>query len=336
MARSLKQIQQELDKIKETVTESARELETLYDQYIACLSESAYKQLILAVYQLCTQIYPEAFMAISLSQRQKLQQNLRQLGQKMQIAITQKPAEEDFIPEKADLNLIAEMLKKLPLESSDSNPQETELNDFMEDDNEFIPEENEAEMADMLEEEDEQIEEIPEFNLASLQNLANQNFDSSTIEKIDLSNPHHLILWCKKIDSNIKQTLNDTSREANKNLQEFDIISKRLPHKVIDVALQAGENNSGGKVRKVPNIINLVIETDKKKKNKPSFAAQISLLRLHLSEIEFTDTKLSSKKNKIRMVVKKVKNLESLYQQKEQEYTVAEADAAWRSIWYED
>lgn len=339
MARSIKQIQQELDKIKETVANSARELETLYDQYIACLSESAHKQLILAGYQLCTQIYPQAFMAMSLSQRQKLQQNLRQLGQKMQLALKEKPTEEDFIPEKAELNLIAEMLKKLPLESSNSNSQETEeLDNFMEDDNEFVPEENEAEMVNMLEEEEnEQIEEeIAEFNLASLQNLANQNFDTSKMDKIDLSNPHHLILWCKKIDSNIKQILNDTSREANKNLQEFDVIPKRLPHKVIDVALQAGENNSGGKTRKIPNIINLVIETEKKPKNKPSIAAQISLLRLHLSEIEFIDTKLSSQKNQIRIAVKKVKNLESLYRQREQEYTIAEADSAWRSSWYED
>ena len=115
MARSIGQIQQELDRIKEMVEESAREIQTLYDNYIAILSESAQKQLILAAYQLCTQICPEAFVAISFSQRQKLQQSLRQLGKEMQPMLAQKPTAEELSQEQADLSLIAEMLKNLPL-----------------------------------------------------------------------------------------------------------------------------------------------------------------------------------------------------------------------------
>ena len=335
MARSIKQIQQELDNIQETVAELANELETLYDKYLLCLSQSASKQLILAGYQLCTQIYPEAFVALPLTQRQKLQQALRTLGQDMEPMLIKKPEAADFNQEQADLSLIAEMLKKLPLERS-SETTETPKNT-----DQSVLNDNEETAALEIEEENQNQEEITaqeiqELALDKIENLTTQKLNKSPIDEIDLSNPHHLMMWYKKIESKIRQILENTSRQANKNLQQFDIVSKRLPSKVIDVALQAKESNSGGKLRKIPNIINLVIETEKKSKNQPSIATHISLLQLRLSEIEFADAKLSNQRNQIRAVVKKIKHWESLYQNREQEYTVAEADAAWRSSWYEE
>ena len=334
MARSIKQIQQELDNIRETVTELAEELETLYDTYLSCLSESASKQLILAGYQLCTQIYPEAFIAMPLTQRQKLQQAFRKLGQEMEPMLTKKPQAVDLNQEQADLNLIAEMLKKLPLERSNEAKKTTE--ELSEAIDKPVASDNREETDSVIAEE-ETSQEIEELVLDKIENLANQEVNNSPTEEIDLSNPHHLMMWHKKIESNIRQTLDNTSRQANKNLQEFDIISKRLPSKVIDIALQAKEGNSGGsKTRKIPNIINLVIETEKKSKTQPSIATHVSLLNLRLPEIEFADAQLSSKRNQIRAVVKKIRHWEGLYQNREQEYTVAEADAAWRSSWYED
>ncbi|VEP13096.1 conserved hypothetical protein [Hyella patelloides LEGE 07179] len=348
MARSIGQIQRELDKIKETVAEAAQELETLYDKYISCLNESAQKQLVLAGYQLCTQIYPEAFVAIPLSQRQKLQQTLRQLGKQMQPLLTQKPTAEDLSQEQADLNLIAEMLKNLPLGRSDNSDQgSTKPSNSEQNRDESALDKNlESVTAIMMDEEEEDddddeliVEEIQEFSFEKLQSLADREPDTNKIKEIDLSNPHHLMLWQKKIENTIRKTLDDTSRKANKYLQEFSIIPGRLPSKVIDVALQAGDSHSGnGKLRKVPNILNLVIETDKgQKAKKPSSAAtQISLLRLRLSEIEFADAQLSSQRNQIRTVLKKVQQLGNIYQGKQHEYAIAEADAAWRSSWYED
>lgn len=338
MRRSISQIQQELAAIEEKVIELGEELQTLYENYIACLSNSVQKQLILASYQLCTQIYPEAFVAMSLTQRQKLQQSLRQLGKELQPLLAQKPTAEEISQEQVDLNLIAQMLKNLPLSTSENSGKQEPPTSEQEE--KLSPDEDDLEStATIMIEEDDLVQgSIQEIDLEKLQNLADRGFNITQIEEIDLSNPHHLLLWQKRIETKIRKTLEDTSVKANKYLQKFDIIPKHLPSKVIDVALKAPKSNSGGKLRSIPNILNLVVETDKGEKNNKSQvnATQISLLRLHLSEIEFTDASISSKRNEIRMLLKKVKKLESLYKQKKHEYTKAEADAAWRSSWYED
>jgi hypothetical protein len=343
MVRSIRQIQQELDTIRETVALSAQELETLYDRYIACLSESAQKQLILAAYQLCTQIYPEAFVAMSLNQRQKFQQVVRQLGKDMKPLLAQKPTAEELTQEQADLSLIAEMLKNLPLSPSENKGETTgkktekSSNLSMNSDN-LIQDDDLDSSAMMIDDDDDIVlDELPEFGFEKLQSLASQELNTLKITEIDLANPHHLVLWQKRIETIIKKTLDDTSKKVNKCLQEFSIIPNRLPFKVIELAIQAGESNSGNsKMRKIPNILSLVVESDKGQKNKKLTATQISLLRLRLSEIEFVDARLSSQRNEIRMLLKKVKRLGSLYQEKQQEYKIAEADAAWRSSWYED
>lgn len=344
MARSIRQIQQELDTIRETVAEAAQELEILYNRYIDYLSESAQKQLILAGYQLCTQIYPEAFVAMSLNQRQQLQQTLRHLSKELKPLLNKKPTAEELTQEQADLHLIAEMLKNLPLGRSENKADNIEKeaekfpNSSISTDQVIQKDESESSATIMIEDDDELIvEELPEFNFEKLQNLANQELDQSKITEIDLANPNHLVLWHKRIETIIKKALDDVSRKANKRLQEFSIIPNRLPSKVIELAIQAGEANAGNsKLRKMPNILSLVVETDKGQKNKLSTSTQISLLRLRLSEIEFADPLLSSQRNEIRMLLKKVKRLGNLYQEKQQEYKIAEADAAWRSSWYED
>ena len=338
MGRSISQIQQELAAIEEKVIELGEELQTLYDRYIDCLSDSAQKQLILAGYQLCTQIYPEAFVAMSLTQRQKLQQSLRQLGKEIQPLLAQKPTAEEISQEQVDLNLIAQMLKNLPLGRSENNSKESEIA-IDEKEEKLSPDDDDLESPEtiMIEEDGLVQGEIQEIDLEKLQNLADRELNISQIEEIDLKNPQHLLLWQKRIETKIRQTLEDTSRQANKCLQEFDIIPSHLPSKVIDVALKAPKSNSGGKLRSIPNILNLVVETDKGKNKKSQVnATQISLLRLRLLEIEFTDAIVSSKRNEIRSLLKKVQKLESLYQQKKHEHTKAEADAAWRSSWYED
>ena len=338
MGRSISQIQKELDAIEEKVIELGEELQTLYDKYIAVLSNSVQKQLILAGFQLCTQIYPEAFVTMSLAQRQKLQQSLRQLGKEIEPLLSQKPTAEEISQEQIDLNLIAQMLKNLPLSTSEDSSSDRESPTSESEEELSSDKENEESTVTIPIEEDDLVRgAIQEIDLEKLQNIANKELNVTQISEIDLSNPHHLLLWQKRVETKIKKTLEDTSIQANKCLQEFDIIPSHLPSKVIDVALKAQKGSAGGKLRSIPNIINLVVETDKEKnKQFRANATQISLLRLHLSEIEFTDAAVSSKRNEIRTLVKKVQKLESLYKQKKHEYTQAEADAAWRSSWYED
>ncbi|ACK66586.1 conserved hypothetical protein [Rippkaea orientalis PCC 8801] len=80
MAKSLQQIRQDLAAFEEKTTELAGLLNDLYRKHLTSLSQSVKQQLILAFYQICTQIYPDEFLKLSFNQREKLQGNLRQLA----------------------------------------------------------------------------------------------------------------------------------------------------------------------------------------------------------------------------------------------------------------
>ncbi|MDY6784235.1 MAG: hypothetical protein SW833_17085 [Cyanobacteriota bacterium] len=84
MTRSTQQIEGDLAELSEEVAALAEKLYGSYARYLKVLGQSIQKQLILASYQLCTQTYPEAFLALSLNQRQTLQQKIRQLGKQGQ------------------------------------------------------------------------------------------------------------------------------------------------------------------------------------------------------------------------------------------------------------
>ncbi|MBE9055038.1 hypothetical protein [Sphaerospermopsis sp. LEGE 08334] len=82
MARSIERIEQDITAIKQAIRAIATELHSNYVNYLTILGEALQKQLILAVYHLCTQGYPDKFLKLSLNQRQQLQQGIRKLGQK--------------------------------------------------------------------------------------------------------------------------------------------------------------------------------------------------------------------------------------------------------------
>jgi len=356
MVLSIGQVQQELDEIKKNVINSSQDLEALYDQYIFSLSESVQKQLILSIYQLCTQIYPEEFVSLSLTQRQELQQAIRKLGQEMPSLLAQKPTAEDLSQEQTDLEMIADMLKNLPLGRASNKDQgqiqgqdqiqaQDQDSELDENQNNYLePEEEEEEEAIVIQTDQEiSPEKLAELSWEKLQSLSIQPKSADKITEIDLSNPRHLILWQKKMESKMRKVLNDVSCKVNKRLQDFEILPKRLPAKVLELALKAGGDSGSGKSKSFsfPNIFNIAIETgkrskDKEAKSRSKNAIEVSLLRLRLSEIEFADTRLSSQRSKIRMLLKKIHGLEQAFQAKNHEYAKAEADAAWRSSWYED
>jgi hypothetical protein len=331
MAKSIQTTQQELEALKVTVAEAGQELQDLYINYLNLLSQSAKQQLISASYYLCTQIYPESFLKLSLSNKQKVQQKLRELSDRIQPEILDISTEKQLNFAMQELNLVAEMLKNLPLSSKVETIKEDKVN------------------LELVKAELQEIE-ATELNL-NLENSA-ENFDNTLDsdsdsdseeaegwQEVDFSNPEHLILWHKQLERNIKRILDQTSKQANRYLQKSAIIPSRLPAKVIEVAMKAEESASkshGNKIQNVPNILNLIVETDKEKKAPSSSIVQISLLRLRLSELEFIDPLLNAKRTQIRTHVSKIAQLKRQYRDKKREHAQAEAEAAWRSSWYED
>jgi hypothetical protein len=54
-----------------------------------------------------------------------------------------------------------------------------------------------------------------------------------------------------------------------------------------------------------------------------------------MAELEFADTRLSVERNQIRSLWEQLNRLGKQYHHLRKEYTIAQAEAAWRSSWYD-
>jgi hypothetical protein len=322
MSKSIRQIQQDIDNLEIIVSEVAEELQNLYAKYLDTLSNSAKQQFILASYQLCTQIYPESFLKLSFSQREKLQQQLIDLGKEIQPLLEKTPEPEEERSQQQELKLLAEIINNLPLGSMKEV-------DEGEDKTEEIEEIEELEEITELPIINEDAPEIAELPVASS--------ESSRPRELDLKNPEDLVIWHRRVEKTISKTLDSISKQANKYLQEAGIIPSRLSTKIMEIAISNEDSGGSNSLKPLhfPNILHLAIETEKSNKKQSSTIAQISLLRLRLSEIEFADTMLNAQRSQIHGLLKKISKLRQQYRDTQKEYTKAEAAAAWRSSWYE-
>jgi hypothetical protein len=84
MAKAINIIKKDLVSLEEKVSQLFQEIYHLYGQYIDLLSRSVCRQLMVACYQICTQIYPESFLNLSFDERYKLQENLKKLGKEIE------------------------------------------------------------------------------------------------------------------------------------------------------------------------------------------------------------------------------------------------------------
>ena len=336
MTKSIRAVKQNLENLEIQVAETATELEALHRSYLEILSQSLKQQLILACYQICTELYPRSFINLSLNAKQDLQQNLRQLSSELEPQLIELLNEKELEPQPVELNLMAELIKKLPRPQRQSE----EGKELSTADLEMVK----AEIASL-----ENIENLEDIELIAidassdseveLEESVEEAIEEPVREQVDFENPEHLILWHKQIERGIKKTLDNTSRQVNKLLQKSTIIPNRLPNKVIDVAMQAdgakGMRNSSQQP-KIPHVMHLAIESEGKKSKSKKSSTQISLLRLRLAEVEFSDHLLNAKRGQIRNLVAKIKKLDGQYKAIQQELAVIEAQAAWRSSWYED
>lgn len=80
MAGAVERIERDLVALEEAIAAIAKELHSSYSGYLAALGQAVRQQLILASYHLCTQGYPEGFLRLSFTQRQQVQQSLRQIA----------------------------------------------------------------------------------------------------------------------------------------------------------------------------------------------------------------------------------------------------------------
>jgi len=89
MTGRLNKLQQDLKNIETEVANLAERMREKYRIYLDLLGESLYKQAIGAVYYICTRYYGGEFLALSHSNRQKLQEEIKALGQEAKASLQQ-------------------------------------------------------------------------------------------------------------------------------------------------------------------------------------------------------------------------------------------------------
>ena len=150
-----------------------------------------------------------------------------------------------------------------------------------------------------------------------------------------LITPYHLLRWQENIDEATTKILHRLSHEINLLLQEYAIMPPELPVALIEAAskteppLEATAGNT-------PNLLTLMVETEDENEEQTSRVTQLITVHLRISEIEFSDPRVMAGRQKIRQVVKRLNQLGRNYQKKLRERAVLQAEAAWRSSWFDE
>lgn len=302
MVGSVDRIERDIAGLEEAIAALAQEFQVQYKAYLTSLGQAVRQQLIWASYHLCTQGYPEAFLELSFSQRQQLQQALQRVGQAAQGQLLDqlRPPEEFFEEEdEPESALQAAIAPTFPEEDGCNSGDEP---------------------AAAIEPAD-----------ASSPDAITDDAITNPPPEVPVT-PDLLIDWQEDLEDAITDQLALISRDANVILQRFGILPRHLPESVLEAAAKV---EMGTEMRSSsPNLLNLLVETESDDEQS-AMVSQVMALYLRLGEIEFAEPTLLSLRQRLRGLVGRLQGLARDYQAKCHERAIAQAQHAWRASWYE-
>ena len=326
MVRAVTQIEQELAALDQTVTAIAQAFHDAYQQYLAALGQAVRQQLVLAAYFICTNSYPEQFTALTLSQRQTLQQALKQLARQAQNDLA-----EALYPVSApdsEPKFLISSESELSVDDATETPA-VDLSVTFDPAAEVKPSHDWIDLPSDFQPPGEASGSLP----TSLPIAPEPEAADSAEEDISVSDqlhPRDIAHWQSDLEDEILEVLQKISHATNQVLQQAKILPDRLPEPILEVAAKA--DLSSETATSPPNLLNLLIEADD---DKPGIT-QVVAVRLRLSEIEFGDATVAVQRSKLRHLLTQLSKLGREYQRRQQERAIAQAEAAWRSSWYEE
>ncbi len=281
---SVERIEQEIAELHKAVTVLAEEFYQAYSEYLTALGQALRQQVVMSSYHICTQGYPMQFLALSLGQRQTLQQNFRALAKQ------------------AQANLIALLCKP--------GSQKTQ-----------VTESETGVSAD-----------YPETEPTQAESPVSQSLT-----------PTALAEWQNALETAIAQEFSSVSAKANRLLQQAGVLPKKLPE-----FLQAPTNSQIAEITHSSDMLSLLLEAqanstsadeeerEGESEEKPRLVVQIVAFHLQLSDVEFGDATATLLRNRLRNLSARLKKIGQLFQKKERELAIAQAQDAWRAAWLED
>jgi hypothetical protein len=91
MGATLEQLRQDMGDLRKKTAEVGNELRQLLTQYLSVLGRSVSKQLVLSGFHLCTEVYPAAFLSRSVLDRESLQKEIQDLGDRLTALLAEIP-----------------------------------------------------------------------------------------------------------------------------------------------------------------------------------------------------------------------------------------------------
>ncbi|MEM7067113.1 MAG: hypothetical protein AAF572_28615 [Cyanobacteria bacterium P01_B01_bin.77] len=266
-------IEQQLSKLQTQTADIATELETLVDSYLQVLSQASKRQLVLAAYHVCTQVYPEKFLELSLSQRNRLQQHLRDLGNRIQAQLNEKwetakrlslqPAEEDGLAVIRQLFLEAASLRDQPNAENTDPQQSFPDNPDQDADSSGSSDDGQTQSSEQSEPKEISAGHSQERLLAEIRTLIGSD------ERIEITPPDNepsengpmlpaqLMRRQILIEKAIRDVLKAVSEKANSILQKADVMPE-LPTALLNAASES--ERLGHTPMKTPNLVRLSIK----------------------------------------------------------------------------
>lgn len=373
MVRPVDTIQREIDSLTEATLSLSAEFRRLYSGYLESLGIAVRRQVVMATYHLCTQVYPERFLALSVSQRERLQRQVRHLGQEGQarlVALLDNAASpaaasapgNDTVPDSAPASSRPSLpegphaLQLLPAQADALEPHDApDRADTDHDPDRAEPQEPGASDAQMP---------IPSvlrsMVLAALAEEMGETpgqplFTSETITPTHLAKQHIFL------EQHIRATLQSISKQVNQRLLEAQVLPN-LPEAILDAASESELGPMRG--RAVPNVLSVLVAmadhldapldedgplSDRNSEDldeednddtdddpREGMMTHLAAVHLRLADLEFGHVQSSLWRGKLRTALGHLRKLGKQYQKVQRELAIAEAEQAWRAIWYDD
>ncbi|HIK19067.1 MAG TPA: hypothetical protein IGS53_27805 [Leptolyngbyaceae cyanobacterium M33_DOE_097] len=309
MVISLTQIEKDLAKLDQAVVHLSEEMQAAYSDYLNRLGTATQKQLVMAAYQVCTEGYPEQFLKLTAGQREDLQKIVRQLAKQIREELMAQ-----LYPPTVEVALEVERPQPDALLSQILQQAHAEL---------------QVELPEL----------VSDVQLRS-ESETQPSPEPPPSEPRSLT-PAPLARWQQNLEQAIMNELQTASHAVNRTLQQATILPNKLPEPLLEAASKAEASDIGGGK---PNLLNLLVEArqptaeSESVPDEPKRAGLVHIVavNLRLAEIEFADVPLGAARTQIRQLQAQLKKLGQDYQKKQKERAIAQAQAAWRTSWYED
>ncbi|MCC5898616.1 MAG: hypothetical protein JJU32_11975 [Phormidium sp. BM_Day4_Bin.17] len=351
MTGSTERLYQTLERLSGELSQLSEQFEDTYREYIAALANAVRHQLILATYHLCTQGYPEAFVALSFSQRQALQLKIRQLAKQVEPSMLQGfyRATVEVMQEARAATDSPQPRSELAIDPPDEDEESEELGPLSQSDQaalEAFAEEFELPddvfarvgIAGLTSESGDE-DEVPFLETEPPESKAPDWIDLEDAESLpslsdyEPMSPELIASWQRTVEQKILRVLSQLSQQVNRVLQSRGILPATVPPKLVQAATQV--DATADTSSNVPNLLKLLVETEAGDESR-SQVAQLLAVRLRLSDIEFADPTLKNWRDRLRKLSSQLVTLGRSYQEKQRQRAIIEAESAWRSSWFEE